>query len=114
MFWIVPIESGLFILTETAKKKCKSIIVRFTTFRHRTLFYRARKNLKSAKVKLDLTKSRFDLLKRANNHVKEIRAINFCHADRNCPLGVKFHDEKKQDFFSSTVQELCDITDCEV
>ena len=52
-------------------KKCKSIIVRFTTFRHRTLFYRARKNLKSGfKVKLDLTKSRFNLLKKANNHVK--------------------------------------------
>ena len=27
-------------------KKCKSITVRLTTFRHRTLFYRARKNLK--------------------------------------------------------------------
>ena len=50
-----------------SKKKCKSITVKFTTFRNRTIFYRARKNLKSAKVKLDLTKSRFDLLKRANN-----------------------------------------------
>ena len=40
-------------------KKCKSVIVRFTTFRHRTLFYKARKKLKSGfKVKLDLTKSR--------------------------------------------------------
>ena len=87
----MPVESDLFVLTVT-QKKCKSIIVRFTTFRHRTLFYRARKNLKSAKVKLDLTKSRFDLLKRANNHVKKIRAINFCCADVNCRLGVKFHD----------------------
>ena len=97
-----------------SKKKCKSIIVRFTTFPHRTLFYRARKNLKSAKVKLDLTKSRFDLLKRANNHVKEIRAINFCYADVNCRLRVKFHDEKQEDIFFSTFQELCDIIDCEV
>ena len=63
-------------------KKCKSIIVRFTTFRHRTLLYRARKNVKSGfKVKLDLTKSRFSPLKKANNHVKEIPAISFCHAD---------------------------------
>ena len=82
-------------MTEIAKKKCKSIIVRFTTFRHRTLFYRARKNLKSAKVKLDLMKSRFDLLKRANNHMKEIRAINFCHADRNCRLGESFRMKNK-------------------
>ena len=60
-----------------SQKKCKTIIVRLTTFRQRTLFYRARKNLKNAKVKLDLTKSKFDLLKRANNHVKEIRTISF-------------------------------------
>ena len=56
-----------------------------------------RKNLKSAKVKLDLAKSRFDLLKRANNH--------FCCADVNFCLRVKFPDEK---------QELCDTIDCEV
>ena len=59
-------------------KKCKSIIVRFTAFRHRTLFYRARKNVASGfKVKLDLTKCRFNLLKKANYHVKEIPAIRF-------------------------------------
>ena len=56
-------------------KKCKNIIARFTTFRHRTLFYRERKKLKSGfKMKLNLTKSRFNLLKKANDHVKEIPA----------------------------------------
>ena len=35
---------------------CKSIIVRLTTFRHRTMLYRNRNKLKKAKVKLDLTK----------------------------------------------------------
>ena len=75
------------IYTEIIRnKKCKSIIVPFTTFRQRTLFYRARKNLKSTKVKLDLTQSRSDLIKKANNHVKEIRAVNFCYADENCRL----------------------------
>ena len=74
-------------------KKYKSIIVRFTTFRHRTLFYRVRKNLKSGfKVKVDLTKSRLKLLKKANDHIKEIPAISFCYADVNCRLWVKFHD----------------------
>ena len=39
--------------------RCKSIIVLFTTFRHRIMFYRSRANLKnSVKLKLDLTKSR--------------------------------------------------------
>ena len=96
-------------------KKCKSIIVRFTTFRHRTLFYRARKNLKSGfKVKLDLTKSRFNLLKKANDHVKEIPAISFCYADVNCRLRVKFHDAKQEDIFFSTFDELRDIVDSEI
>ena len=83
-----------------SQKMCKSIIVGFINLRHRTLFYRGRKNLKSAKVKLDLTKSRFDLLKSENNHVKEMRAINFCHADVNCRPRVKFHNEKQEDVFS--------------
>ena len=103
---MVPIESGLFILTDLAKKKCESIIVRFTTFRHRTLFYRARKNLKNAKVKFDLTSSRLDLLKRPNNHVKEIRAINFRYADVNCRLWVRFHDEKQEDIFFLDVSRI--------
>ena len=96
-------------------KKCKSIIVRFTTFQHRTLFYRARKSLKSGfKVKLDLTKSRFNLLTKANNHVKDIPAISFCYADVNCRLQVKSHDAKQQDIFFSTFDELCDIIHCEI
>ena len=92
-----------------SQKKCKSIIVRFTTSRHRTLFYRARKNIKSAEVKLDSTKSRFDLLKRANNHVKEICAINFFYTDVNCRLRVKFHDEKQEDIFSRRLKS-CTIS----
>ena len=74
-------------------KKCKNIIVRFATLLDGALFYRATKNLKNAKVKLDLTKSRFDLLKRVNNHVNEIRTINFCYADVNYQLRVKFYNE---------------------
>ena len=96
-------------------KKCKSIIVRFTAFRQRALFYRARKKLKSGfKVKLDLTKSRLNLLKKANYHVKEIPAIRFCYADVNCCPRVKFHDAKQDDIFFSTFGELRDIVDSEI
>ena len=36
--------------------RCKSIIVRFTTFRHGTMLYRSGANFKSnVKLKLDLT-----------------------------------------------------------
>ena len=96
-------------------KKCKNIIIRFTTFGHRTLFYRARKNLKSGfKVKLDITKSRFNLLKKANNHAKKIPAINFCYADVNCRIRVKFHDARQEDIFFATFDQLRDIVDSEI
>ena len=53
------------------KKKCRAIIVSFTTFRHRKLNYRAReKNRNNVKIRLDLTKERYALLLQANNLVK--------------------------------------------
>ena len=65
-------------------------------------------------MKLDLTKSRFNLLKKANDHVKEIPAISFCYVDVNCRLRVKFHDAKQKDIFFSTFDELRDIVDSEI
>ena len=65
-------------------------------------------------MKLDLTKSRLSLLKKANNHVKEIPAIRFCYADVNCCPRVKFHDAKQDDIFFSTFGELRDIVDSEI
>ena len=94
---------------------CKSIIIRFTTFPHRTMFYRAKNKLKrGVKIKLDLTKSRYNLLKRANDHVKEVPSIKFCYADINCRLKVKFNDENQKDIFFSSFDELRDIVDMEI
>ena len=98
-----------------SKKSCKSIIVRFTTFRHRTMFYRAKSKLKNGtRVKLDLTKSRLTLLNKANEHVQNIPLINFCYADVNCRLKVKFKDAKQKDMFFSSFEELQDIADAEL
>ena len=98
-----------------SKKSCKSIIVRFTTFRHRTMFYRAKSKLKNGtRVKLDLTKSRLTLLNKANEHVQNIPSINFCYADVNCRLKVKFKDAKQKDMFFSSFEELQDIADAEL
>ena len=47
-------------------KVTQQVIVRFTTWRHRTAVYRARKEAKSVKFRLDLTKKRFSLLLKAN------------------------------------------------
>ena len=45
------------------RKKMQSIIVRFMTFRYRTLFYTNRKKIKSgARIRLDLTENRYNSL----------------------------------------------------
>ena len=102
-------------LDASSNNYCKSIIIRFTTFRHRTMFYRAKNKLKrGVRIKLDLTKFRYDLLKRAHDHVKEVPFIKFCHADVNCRLKVKFNDDNQKDIFFSSFDDLRDIVDMEI
>ena len=56
-------------------KKMQNIIVRFTTFRHRTLLYANPENIKScARIRLDLTKDRYSLL------VSARKRVNHCSA----------------------------------
>ena len=93
----------------------KSIIIHFTTFRLRTIFYRAKNKLKrGVRTELDLTKSRYDLLKRANDHVEEVHPIKLCYADINCRLEVKFNDKNQKDNFFPSFDDLRDILDMEI
>ena len=78
------------------------------------MLYRARSKFKGVKVRLDLTKSRYNLLSNANNHVKEIPTIRFCYVDVNCRLKIKLTGEDREDVFFSSVDELRDITDMEI
>ena len=48
----------------------QQMIVRLTTWRHRSEVYRARKKTKKVKIHLDLTKRRLDLLILANSLLK--------------------------------------------
>ena len=73
-------------------KKCCSIIVCFMSFRHRTMFYRNRKRLKDVRIKLDLTKRRYKILKDAIDLAKEHLDLNYVYADVNCRLKVVFKD----------------------
>lgn len=59
------------------------MIVRFTTFRHRSMIYRARKNSNQYKIKLDLTKRRMHLLKQVNEKLDK-RSDSFAFCDLNC------------------------------
>ena len=93
------------------QKVCKSIIVRFTTFRHRTAFYRARRSIGNrAQVRLDLTKRRYDILKAGNEFIKSIgHTAKFCYADINCRMKIKWGDNSEE-FFES-LQDLKDLVD---
>ena len=102
-------------LDASSNNYCKSIIIRFTTFCHRTMFYRAKNKLKrGVRIKLDLTKCKYNLLKRANGHVKEVPSIKFFYANINCRLKVKFNDENQKGIFFSSFEELRDIVDMEI
>ena len=94
---------------KVTKNQVKSIIVRFATFRHRTLFYRAKNKMENVKVKIDLTKARYNLLKQANEYVKNMTDVKFCYADVNCRLKVKWVNESRQDNFFGSMKELSEL-----
>ena len=72
-------------------KTYQSIIVRFTTWRHRTIVFRARKNTRKVRIKLDLTRKRIKLLEQANEMLDETDGF-FAMADVNCRLCLKLDD----------------------
>ena len=74
---------------------CQGIIIRFSTFRHRTLLYYTRKELKGVTVKLDLTKRRYNLLKDARSLVQNVDGVKFAFADINCRLKVRMEDDRE-------------------
>ena len=67
----------------TTNKKLQTIIVRFTTWRHRSMVYRARKKSEKFKVHLDLTHRKVKLLEKANTWLKDKNEC-FAFADINC------------------------------
>ena len=88
--------------------------MRFTTFRQRTMLRRARSKRKGENVRLDLTKSWYDLLSNANNHAKEIPNMLFLYVDVNCRLKIKFTGKDQDDVFFSSMDELRDTTKMEI
>ena len=75
-------------------KKMQSIIVRFMTFRQRTFLYVNCKNIKSgARIRLDLTKDRYNLLVLARKRVNNCPEVNYVYADITCRYKVKLADK---------------------
>ena len=89
-------------------EETQGIIVRFTAFKHRTQLYKARKRLKSVRIRLDMTTKRYNILKDARviadgNQDK----VKFVYADINCRL--KVHPISGEDKYFSSCSELKDI-----
>ena len=93
-----------------SKKKCKSIIVKFSSFRYPTKAYRKKKNLDDGvTAHIDLTKKRHSLLRKANDLVRNRDEVLFCYADINCWLKLKWADQSKKGKFFSSLDELNEI-----
>ena len=105
----VTIPDAVLHRAHPVSKSNHDVIVRFTTFRHRTLFYRKPKTLKGKSVHLDLTKSRLKLLSDANNLMSSRNDIAFCYADINCRCKVRYSDGKE--LFFESISGLEDIVD---
>ena len=86
-----------------------TVIVRSTTFRHRTMFFHNRKALKGGvTVHRDLTRSRLKLLMKANKYVKDISNGDFAYSDINCHLNVQFKN-RREGFFDSMEDLISNI-----
>ena len=72
--------------------KKQPMIVKFTTWRHRTEVFRARKKLKDYTIYLDLTRERLSLLKEARKYIEGNSSCEYAFADVNCRLSLRFKD----------------------
>ena len=61
------------------------------------------------KVRLDLTKQRYELLKYARTRVQGLAKVDYVYADINCRLKVRMKDGEEH--FFETEDELIDIVD---
>lgn len=88
-----------------------TVIGRFTTVTHHTMFYRNRKAWKGkVAFHLDLTKSRFGLLMKANKFAKDVFNVDFAYFGINCHLKVRFKIRIEE--FFGLLEDLITKIDC--
>ena len=87
--------------------KSAPMIVKFSTFRSRTIFFRSRVVLKknhSITTQLDLTQRRLSTLKKARNLVESSPKVKFVCANINCELMAVTDDDKP--FYFKNIDDL--------
>ena len=73
-------------------------MVCFVSFKHRILFYRKCASLKNVRVKIDLTKRRCEVLKKAINLVNGNYDVDYVFTNVNCRLKGDFKDRRSSFF----------------
>ena len=79
-------------------------IIKFNNFRYRSIFYKNQKKLKQGKrVRIDLTSDRYNLLKKTNALIKQMKMENtvYTFADINCRLKVGNKENGEEAFFDN-------------
>ena len=74
------------------ERQFRQVIVRFTTWRHRSEVYRARKKAKHLRIKWDLTHSRISTSDKANQILKPKGDKYYAFADINCRIFAKLDE----------------------
>ena len=82
----------------------RAVIVRFTSWRARTLVYTNRKknNGEGGKFYVDLTKRRFNLKKKADEKIKDNPRVKFAYADVNNNICLMLDNDTKRILNSET------------
>lgn len=71
------------------------------------MVYRAKNNMKNnVRVKLDLTKKRYNLLVSADKIVANINSVKFCYADMNCRPKIIWSDDSLNRELFHSLNEL--------
>ena len=99
-FWKIAYGCNIAVSTLSRQVRNMLIALLLHLYINKTMFCRAKNKLKrGVRIKSDLRKSRYDLLKRANDYVKEVPSIKFFYAGVNCRLKAKFNDENREGHF---------------
>ena len=73
-------------VTKIGAKKFRQVIVKFTTWRHRSEVYKARKKAQHLRIKLDLTQFRVNTIEKANQILRPKGDKFYAFADINCRI----------------------------
>ena len=91
-------------------KKCKSIIVKFKSWKSRRVFYKPCPKSYIGRNKKPGAKFSYDLLKLARVLIKNNASVLFIFCDENCSLVIKFNNNAYKYFnIENELKRLLDV-----